>query len=142
MQAGADGPVYLELVGRDGDVTRELGVADEPPGHYTFRIAVPEGGPRQAEIGLEGEEHVPIMWLSSPLTPFPIGPGTAQLAPAADEPAVLVPAATASATDLVPVAAAFVVGLAAVALALAAVLLLRRSRGAPGGRAADGAPGA
>ena len=163
LEAGADGPVVLEVEGRDGDRTTALGVADGAPGHYTFLVRVPEGGARDAGIRIVGEPNVTIHWLSSPVTPFPIGPGTAQLAPSgsvagaggttsAPAPVAAPPAAVAAApapapvaqpvSGVPPAAAALVVGLAAVVLALAAVLLLRRSRGAPAGRAADGAPGA
>ena len=157
MEPVEGSPIYLELVGPTGLGTIAMGVADRrAPGHYTFHIEVPKGGARQAEIGIQGNANIPMMWQESPFTFDPIGPGTAQLAAAADagqaapqvpvpqgpatDPAAATPAP--SAAPPAPSWAGLALALAAGALGVAALALFRRSRGAPTGRAADGAPGA
>ena len=61
-------PIYLKLIGRDGDTTRAAGAADRTPGHYTFRIAIPAGGARGVEIGIHGTSDLPIMVMDDPFT--------------------------------------------------------------------------
>jgi hypothetical protein len=143
-------PVHLVLTGRDGATTRAAGVADREPGHYTMQIEVPAGGPRRAEVLLDGTTDLPMMLTASPFTFGPIGEGTAQLVPG--KPAAAAPAAapvpprdptTGPAGD--PAAAPPAgdggwlpagVGLVAGLLALAGVaVLLQRTRGGAGARA-------
>jgi hypothetical protein len=71
-------PVVLLLHGPKGDTTRAEGAMDAKPGHYAFRIEVPDGGPRTLEV-LVGE-GLPVFLTTDPFTFGPIREGTAQLA--------------------------------------------------------------
>jgi len=75
-------PIWLRLTGPRGDVTEAPGVTGSSPGRYEMRIKVPEGGPRQFELFIRGGGELPIFLEEDPFTFRPIGPGTAQLAPA------------------------------------------------------------
>ncbi|HEY3336192.1 MAG TPA: hypothetical protein VGK16_13250 [Candidatus Limnocylindrales bacterium] len=74
-------PVYLRLIGRDGSSTRAAGAADPAPGHYTMRIAIPEGGARDIEIGIHGTSDLAIMVMNEPFVFGGITASTAQVAP-------------------------------------------------------------
>lgn len=74
-------PVYLKLIGRDGATTRAAGAGDRTPGHYMMRIAIPEGGARDLEIGIHGTSDLAIMVLDDTFVFGDITPATAQLAP-------------------------------------------------------------
>lgn len=75
-------PMYLELTGPTGDVTRAMGVQDVI-GHYTMRVTVPEGGVVSLEVGIHGTSDLAITVVGHPLVGGGIGPRTAQAAPAA-----------------------------------------------------------
>lgn len=141
-------PMYLKLIGRDGAVTRAAGAADRTPGHYTMRIAIPDGGVRDIEIGIHGSSDLPIMLVNDPFTFGGVTAATAQLAPpvppmltplprtveTAPLPAPASPAAPGAAATApgIPVLVASV-GLLGVALiAAAGVLLVRRRRAVAG----------
>ena len=128
-------PVYLQLTGRYGDTTRAAAAGDRAPGHYTVRIAIPAGGAREAEIGIDGTTGMPMMIMNDPFTFGSITAGTAQLAPPLATPAVVRPAASSVAapapTAATPapaptipmagvLAALAIVGVAALAIALVA----------------------
>lgn len=74
-------PVYLQLTGRDGAVTRAAGEGGRPAGHYTMRITVPAGGARGAEVGIHGTSDLPMMLANDPFTFGAVRAGTAQVAP-------------------------------------------------------------
>jgi hypothetical protein len=138
-------PMYLELTGPTGDVTRAMGVQDVI-GHYTMRIAVPEGGVANLEVGIHGTSDLGITVVGTPLIGGGIGPRTAQAAPAKAQP--VTPAGGAAATGPAPATApgtadtgpgpaaasaeaiVRVVALALVTVAaLGLLIVLRRSRG-------------
>jgi hypothetical protein len=97
-------PVYLELTGRYGDTTRAAAASDRTPGHYTLRIAIPAGGARAAEIGIDGTTDLPMMLMNDPFTFGAITARTSQLAPPLAAPNVVRPAASAAAPAPAPVA--------------------------------------
>ena len=100
-------PIYLELTGRYGDTTRAAASPDRTPGHYTVRIAIPAGGAREAEIGIDGTTGAPMMLMNDPFAFGPITARTAQLAPPADTTTVVrPPAPVAAAPDPAQVPAA------------------------------------
>jgi hypothetical protein len=86
-------PIYLQLTGRYGDTTRAVASSDRTPGHYTVRIAIPAGGAREAEIGINGTTDMPMMLMNDPFAFGPITARTAQLAPPADTTTVVPPPA-------------------------------------------------
>jgi hypothetical protein len=101
-------PIYLQLTGRFGDTTRAAAATDRIPGHYTVRIAIPAGGARGAEVGIQGTVDMPMMLMNEPFVFGPISARTAQLAPSLDTTTVAQPtAAVAVAPDpaQVPLAA-------------------------------------
>lgn len=147
-------PVYLELVGRDGTVSRVIGT-DTGAGQYTMRIVVPASGIAAVEVGIAGTTDVldddrygdlPIHVAGQELVPGPVTGSTAQVAPvvrvastpfpaaSAVPPPAVAPATTSTAA---PVAAAAVtpplllagllVLVAVVALAAAAIHRTRSS---------------
>lgn len=139
-------PIYLKLTGRDGSFTEASGRVDETPGHYTMRIAIPEGGARRVEIVIRGTSNsgtsdLPIMLMADPFTFGGITARTAQIAPAlappitpfprasaaavADSPAAAVTAAPSSVPSPLPYLLAVAALTAVVGLALA---MQRRSR--------------
>lgn len=134
-------PIYLRLTGPDGATTRAAAAGDRIPGHYTVRIAIPEGGARDIEVGIHGTSDLAIMVMNDPFAFGPITPRTAQLAPALTTPAPATPAvpvtapAPASATGTAtppggPLLAPFAGGLLAIAvLATTGLLVGRRRRG-------------
>jgi len=100
-------PIYVRLTGRDGSTTREAAAGDRTPGHYTVRIAIPEGGARDIEVGIHGTTDLPIMVMNDPFAFGAITARTAQLAPAIATPAPakpLAPAAVAEPAKAAPVA--------------------------------------
>ena len=127
-------PLYVTLTGADGEVTRALATEDGPDRHYTVRIAIPAGGARDIEIGLQGETDLPMVLMADPFTFGPITAGTAQRAPAAAgampaEPAAPAAVPTAAGTSSpLPLAAA---GLVLVAIAGVVTALVVRRRGTP-----------
>ena len=80
-------PIYVRLTGPDGATTRAAATWDRIPGHYTARIAIPEGGARDIEIGIDGTTDMPMMLTSDPFAFGPITARTAQLAPPLRAPA-------------------------------------------------------
>ena len=88
-------PIWLRLIGPHGDTTEAPGTMGSEPGRYVMRIEVPSGGPRRLEVFLRATGGVPILLSGDPFTFRPMGPGTAQLAPAL---AVATPRAPAAAT--------------------------------------------
>jgi hypothetical protein len=126
-------PIFLRLTGRDGSSTTALGTETSPPGHYSFRIEVPAGGPRDVEVGLTGATDLQVRIMNAPFAFGPVGRGTAQLAPpttgpvtgAADPAPATDPTAAPAVPPVVVGSLAFVVAaLAAAGLAIA----LRRTR--------------
>ena len=142
-------PIYLQLTGRYGDTRRAAAAADRIPGHYTVRIAIPAGGARDAEVGIQGTVDLPIMLMNDPFMFGPISATTAQLAPPLDTTVAQHPApvAVAVAPDpaQVPVAAdvpagpvptvpeprivAALLAIAVIAVAVAVVARRRRAAG-------------
>src|SRR4051794_6895443 len=49
MHAVEGSPMYVKLTGPDGAATRAAAAADRTAGHYTARIAIPEGRARGVE---------------------------------------------------------------------------------------------
>ena len=139
-------PLYVQLTGPDGATTRAAATWDRIPGHYTARIAIPEGGARAIEIGIAGTT-MPMMLTSDPFAFGQISAQTAQVAPplpattpAPAKPAPVKPAPVAEPAPVAAVPTVSVVppllpaGLAVVALVLLAVaagVAVRRRR-APG----------
>jgi hypothetical protein len=74
-------PIEIRLTGPGGATTRAAGAQDGIPGHYVARIAIPEGGAREIEIGIDGTTDMPMLLASEPFAFGQIGPRTAQLAP-------------------------------------------------------------
>ena len=97
-------PIYLKLTGRDGDTTRAAAAADRTEGHYTVRIAIPAGGAREAEIGLDATTDLPMMIMNEPFAFGAITARTSQLAPPLAAPDVVQPGASAAAPDSTSVA--------------------------------------
>jgi hypothetical protein len=84
-------PIYLRLTGRYGGTTRAAAATDGIPGHYTVRIAIPAGGARGAEVGIQDSVDLPVMLMNDPFLFGPISAGTAQLAPSLDTTTVAQP---------------------------------------------------
>jgi hypothetical protein len=87
-------PVWLRLIGPTGDTTEAPGKMGTELGRYVMRIEVPEGGPRRLELFLQGAGDLPILLDGDPFTFKPMGPETAQLAPALAVATPRLPAAT------------------------------------------------
>jgi hypothetical protein len=75
-------PIWLRLIGPNGDITEAPGKMGTGPGRYVMRIEVPPGGPRRLEVFMRGTGDLPILLSGDPFTFRPMGAGTAQLAPA------------------------------------------------------------
>jgi len=141
-------PMYLELTGPTGDVTRAMGVQGNQIGHYTMRITVPAGGIASLEVGIHGTSDLAITVIGNPLIGGGIGPRTAQAAPAvkapdaapADDPAT---ASTGEPTPAAPPMVVVVLALALAALAIAGLAFgWRLARGPRGLVSPPRAPGA
>jgi hypothetical protein len=103
-------PIYLKLTGRDGSFTEASGRVDETPGHYTMRIAIPEGGARRVEVVIRGTSNsgtsdLPIILMADPFAFGGITARTAQVAPTLAPPITPFPRASAAAVADSPAAA-------------------------------------
>ena len=156
MHAVEGSPIYLRLIAADRTSTWELGRQDDGvPGHYTMRIAVPAGGISMVEVGMHGNDDLPITVMGEPLVAGGITPLTAQAAPAAAPAITPFPRVTAAAavpgpatSDVAaetPSTAWLVTGAGAVlaaALGLLVLATIRRTRArnaVAGARRASGA---
>ena len=144
QQHPVDGsPIWLRLIGPNGDATEAPGRMGTGAGRYEMRITVPPGGPRRLDVFMKGSSDMPILLEGDPFTFRPIGAGTAQLAAplAVSTPAVRAsapatqprppaePAASATpSSDLQPWLAAVGAIAALVVLAIAGVAVAGRAR--------------
>lgn len=141
-------PMYLELTGPAGDITRASGVQGNEIGHYTMRITIPAGGVASLEVGIHGTSDLAITVIGNPLVGGGIGPRTAQAAPAADVPGgapASDPAPPAGDTGTAWGSLEVIVGVALALLTMAVIALLRalrRTRGARGLVSPPRTPGA
>jgi hypothetical protein len=141
-------PVYLKLVGPDGSSSWQMGRQERtPPGHYTMRIVVPEGGVASIEVGIHGTTDLPITVMEGALVAGGITPTTAQVAPppaaaikplpraSAPAPVAVAPAEAPATTPAAaqagqpPVPAVLAAAALVAVLALLAMLGVRRARG-------------
>jgi hypothetical protein len=121
-------PVLLRLYSATGATTWALGT-ETTPGHYVMHIVVPAGGVAELQVAMHGTSDLPIGVMGTDLVVGGISPSTAQLAPST---AAIAPGAAAepsAAPAPAPLAGILLVVAVGLLGLLAALSIIRRSRG-------------